>query len=516
MSDQNKGPKDSSKQKDQGPPELLPFEEKKTAPQADKKAEEVKADTTKKEDAFSFSEKKDYLLGHAPALLEKMHLGFIWDVLNIPNNAFRLTNFSNVGGQSVTAGLSLAGVSVCGVILFFSVFKVFGGVGNFLAPYYPDLGPALGKLDQGLVGKTGFLIAMGSLFTTVLGAFASLAIMEKYLDDAWGKLTYQSLEQRLSAYWVILTIIPFPFACTIIFNKNFEIFYYLLDPPVAAVVGSKALHLVIAAFSFGFVYKIFSKGTMGWRSSFVGAVWAALSFEITKNLFFAITLWQVGSQPIAASAVITMFLMVGWLIFSAFSFIMGAKISYVYEHKDVFGHLETYYIHQHDEEFIETKELRPLREISLICLIELTKKFCQVPIDGKMEDVGIDPNELAKLTFVGPERAKDVMSHLNEVGLITILHDGVRELAILRFSPEKITLEEFLGRIERRLGKNLPEPLEYTANQWFWKQYSAGISEKFGHLTLHQLFEKGAEMDKEAALQGKFSPFPMQEKKKAA
>lgn len=436
-------------------------------------------------------EDEDYDKHPVQRFFEDYNLEWIWNFIMLPKNTQEVTKFSKVSVQSVILGLSFLIVSMCGVIFFFAFCQIFGGMYDFLIPYYPESGDFLAKLDTGLQGRTGSIIGFMGLIGTIGSTFVCLNILEQYLDDSWGKLTSRKFEQQLTSYWVIITIASLPFLMALMLNKNLEIFHQFLGKRQALIVGSHIFHFALTGFSFAFVYKLFSKGTLEWRSCWMGSFWATLFFEVTKNLYFVVSMWQAKTQPIAATAFTFIFATFFWTFLSALYILYGGKIAFVFQNLDVFENLKSVFSQEiANSHQAEDRSLRPTREVALICLLDLTSKFLQFPKDGDIKEVGIDANQLSKLAYVDPEKAKKVLIHLQDVGLLTILHDGVREIGILRFSPDKVTIEEFLGRIERRYGKNIPQPLQFSANQWFWNEYSKALKTHFEGVNLRQLYER--------------------------
>jgi hypothetical protein len=182
-------------------------------------------------------------------------------------------------------------------------------------------------------------------------------------------------------------------------------------------------------------------------------------------------------------------LCIGFVLCSA-AVVFGNHVSYVDQFRAVLEEMEV--PHQRSEP-------RPTREVALAALLELSRRFYVG--EGPDPILGLDPIELARIARTTPQRGKDVIKLLENVGLVKIVRDGARETSILKVHPENLSLDEFLARLEQRVQSkflNVPTMLPDPSNQWFWQEYERALKDRFGGLSLKDLAELSMIMKKRA------------------
>jgi membrane protein len=80
---------------------------------------------------------------------------------------------------------------------------------------------------------------------------------------------------------------------------------------------------------FGLIFKIFPNRRVRWREAYFGAVFTGVFWEIAKYLFSMYIIRVVDYSKLygSLSAIIILFL---WLYYSAYIFLFGAELSYVF------------------------------------------------------------------------------------------------------------------------------------------------------------------------------------------
>ncbi|MGE3972965.1 MAG: YhjD/YihY/BrkB family envelope integrity protein [Bdellovibrionales bacterium] len=403
------------------------------------------------------------------------------DFLVVPFQAWRRTVFFEFGANSSLIGVAISSLFIAVMIGATGLLQYVGGLSAvFSRVHWLDL-VALKRIDDSLQGPVGSFLSALAIFSFIFGSFGVLRLIESVFDQQWGKITVSKFAQRIPTYWMTLTIVPSFLGTSIIWAL-----YLQLSPQTAPFsegvkIGSIFGQFVLSAFALTACYKIINHPMVAYRSAFVGGFWAALCFEIVKTALVATSTLEMNfSSPVGTFFVYAIFLCIGFVFVSA-GLVFGNHIAYTDQYRSI---LEKIYIpHQKTEQ-------RPTREIALAALIEMTRRF-YIKSDGE-QALGIDPLEIASLARTTPQRGKNVIRLLENVGLVKIIQDNVREIAVLKIHPESLSLDEFLARLEQRMpasGLNVPSPLPDASNTWFWQEYERALKDRFGSLSLKDLAE---------------------------
>jgi hypothetical protein len=330
----------------------------------------------------------------------------------------------------------------------------------------------------------------------VLIAFFQLHVMEKNIDDILGTVKSVTTGKKFNSYWIVLSFVPIPFGLSLLYSFANKFFGFTFGK---WAIFFPFIQLAISIFAFYMVYKLLSKGAYSFKVALVSAVWAAVAFEITKYLFLFF-LSKQASGPLATGVIVTFLLVWLWLVSISFIYAFCARIGYYYQFMQILS--------RENHEALKYSNSRAMREISLICLVEMTKRFYSNNKKGMLpsaHNLGLDVNDLCNFALITPARARDVIFHLNTVGLVQILQDSEREIAVLRFSPDSLTLEDFISRIEGRTNPpTLPAHVpQYLSNKWFWSEYSKMLKNSFGGLTLKDLLDMEIKGDPKKSLASK-------------
>ena len=157
---------------------------------------------------------------------------------------------------------------------------------------------------------------------------------------------------------------------------------------------------------------------------------------------------------------------------------MGAKVGVMVERDS----------YNSDDLSVAYDDNRPLKEVALVCLLEMTGRFSTDPTSN--ENTGLSPFELSCMSRVSPSFAMEAMIQLESVGLISILNNGDGRLCVLKFNPANLLLSDFVNRIAWESEDGFSPALNAYANQWFWQEHDSAVSQKFSGLTLQDLYDK--------------------------
>jgi len=409
----------------------------------------------------------------------------IGNLFRYPSEVFRRIALFELFSKSAVIGISTTILFITGFIFIYGLSQVFGGFHTIVTNLTGSAPESLYQLDLAFRNTHGFILASLCLIATAFGAFGLLRVVERTLDETWGVLNFKSFGARFPSYWLVLSTVPGLVLLSIFTTFVFTFSATASQLPFFVHTGFTGLKLISTFVSFTIIYRVLNNGDLKWESAAVGAIWPTLCFEFFKNFFLVIMALQEHS---ITTIIVGMLSLVTFSFISSFFLIVGANIAYIHQYKSIGDGSQL--------KRLETTEPRPTREIALACLLEITRRFLQKDQAENVPHIGIDPGELAFIAETSPKRAQHVLGLLDKVGLVKIVQEEERQAAILRFSPEKLTLDEFLARIESRIASphmEIPQPLKDESNQWFWKEYAATLNDRFGSLTLKTLAERSKE-----------------------
>ena len=375
--------------------------------------------------------------------------------------------------------IMLVGISV---MVFMGAFsQMAGGTAIVFAKFFPAAKSHyysfFNSIDKAFTGPIKVFAGIGFFPVVTMFSFTLINSMEKFLDDIWGTVRDESTSKKLFKYWLILSIVPIPVFFMLGSTFWFKLaagkwFLKWLVFPVVRMIGF--------SLSFAFIYKVLSKGVFNWKSALSAGAWNGVILEFVNQVFISVIISQFGAKNPASAVMGIVFFSGMWSFAAGCVFLFAGRVGYVSQFEDVFT----------DEQwdFVNKSDQRSMRETALICMLEMTKRFYEKEY-GLAYTVGLDSNELSLLAHISPGRAKEVINHLHYVNLIDILHDDEREVAMLKVSPEVLTLDEFMARVEERVGGATPDFVNYPSNRWFWSQYEKTLEGTFGALSLKKLYE---------------------------
>jgi len=412
--------------------------------------------------------------------------------LMLPINAWHRIVFFDFGANVSMVGVAISALFMTMMLGSAGLLQQFGGITTiFGGVHWLDL-VALKRVDEFLQGAFGNFLAAVAVLSFIFGSFGVLRLVESVFDQQWGKISIQTLVQRIPIYWMTLTIVPTFFAGSIGWALYSKLYTDTANASILVTAFSILGQFCFSILAFGALYKIINGLSISYRSSFYGSFWASIFFEVVKTSLVATTTYQMSfSSPIGTFLVYAILLCIGFVFVSG-ALVFGNHVAYTDQNRAILEKMEVPH---------QKSELRPTREIALVALLEMTRRFYIK--NGNTEAVlGLDALDLAKIARITPHRGTHIIRLLENVGLVKIIQDGHRETAILKVHPENLSLDEFIARLEQRVlakSLNVPAPLQDPSNTWFWQEYERAMKDRFGSLSLKDLAELSMIMKKKSA-----------------
>jgi len=304
-------------------------------------------------------------------------------------------------------------------------------------------------------------------------------------------VTKETFTQKLTLFWLIFTFSIFPIFGVYIFAFAHYFLGFEYGTNQVTGIAFMLIQMAMNVVWFAFIYRMLSKNVFSWSSALKSGFWAGVVVDATK----IVLLWgmskQGGLEPFAA--ILTSFIFVVlWFIVVSFVFTFCARIGYYHEFSTIFEGKGL--------QFLKSAGHRPLREITLVTLLEMSRRYYSNRDGAENNAAGLYLSDMCRLVAITPARAKQVVEHIVDVGLVKVFTDHEREILMLNFSPERLTLNEFMNRIERSSAGTFETLDIFPANKWFWDQYGKALQRNFGSLTIYDLYNMDFKQDEPTAV----------------
>lgn len=157
----------------------------------------------------------------------------------------------------------------------------------------------------------------------------------------WGAASiFRAIESTLNVVWKVKKDRPFFKKNLITIGAAFIVFIFLIGSVgisiwVSAIGATGLVRFVptisvfASIFLFGLVFWFFPNRKVKWKEAYFGALFTGVFWELAKYLFSLYITKVVDYSKIfgSLSAIVLMFL---WIYYSAYIFLFGAELSYVY------------------------------------------------------------------------------------------------------------------------------------------------------------------------------------------
>ena len=349
--------------------------------------------------------------------------------------------------------------------MIFSVFAAFPMFDSFsdqiqqfvFENFVPTSSEAIQQYIQEFSSKTSRLTAIGTAFL-ILSALLMMNTIEGALNDIWYITSNRKPIPKFMVYWAMLTLGP------ILIGASLAVTSYLTSFPLfsetAFIVGAKArllglLPFFATALACTLLYSIVPNTYVPLRHAFVGAVIAAILFELAKKGFaLYVTAFPTYQMIYGALATIPVFLV--WLYLSWMVVLLGAEISYCLYHKKGVT-----------QEAHDTSGHKLLSDFKLIGVLW----------QAQMQDSLLNEDEITQHDSLANMDIQSSLSRLNQGGLIHQTIDG-------QWALSKDSSRLTLADLYKTQSNTLPEiNPELTEQDPLAKALSTALTHTNRHIT---------------------------------
>lgn len=230
---------------------------------------------------------------------------------------------------SYTTLLALVPLSTL-VFGLFSVFPVFESwmttVQTFLYQHFvPASGDVVQKYLNQFANKSAQLTAFGLLFLIVT-ALMLLATIEESFNEIWRAPQKRKWLNRFLGYWAILTLGP------ILVGLSISLTSYVVSLPLfkasyfvgaARTVALNSLPVLAEILAFLLLYMVVPNVQVRFSHALIGAIFAAILFELTKR-GFALFVVKYSSYRLIYGAIAALPVFLIWIYLSWVITLLGA------------------------------------------------------------------------------------------------------------------------------------------------------------------------------------------------
>jgi len=235
------------------------------------------------------------------------------------------------------------------LVTVFSVFPMFEDVSaqiqDFIfSNFVPTSGQVVQEYIAGFVAKSRHLNITMPLFVFVT-SIMMMYTMEKALNRIWDTKPSGNLLKKVVMYWTVLTMGP------LLVGGGLALTSTMFG--VSGLAGMKVyllkfLPIIASTIGFFLIYLIVPNRKVNWKSAIVGAIVAAVLFEIAKRGFaWYVTTFPSITRIYGTLATIPIFLI--WVFLSWNIILLGGTIAATLETSRWRGHVQNY---SHNHRFL--------------------------------------------------------------------------------------------------------------------------------------------------------------------
>lgn len=219
---------------------------------------------------------------------------------------------------------SLAYTTILSVIpllaVSFALFQAFGGqetLNKTLTPYILNnlaegvSDEVVEKLESFIANAHGSAIGLGGLIGLIITSMSMLFSIEKAINRVWHAPMTRSLFQRISSYWLFITLGPLALAVAVGFMSTSQI-------PLTRLFPSGTGAFLMTALVFSAIYKFVPHTQVSKRCAVISGVATAAAFILAQNGFRIYTARTVSYNKIygslAAIPVMLLWIYIVWMI----------------------------------------------------------------------------------------------------------------------------------------------------------------------------------------------------------
>jgi membrane protein len=236
------------------------------------------------------------------------------------------------GALSFTTVLALVPLTAVALAVL-SIFPAFKSwmtvIQDFIyANFVPAFGEVVQRHMQQFALKAGRLTAIGVLFLAVT-AILLMATIEQAFNDIWRVKNTRRPLHRFLIYWAILTLGPLLIGLALsltsaLFSLSLFAGRGLLHGVRGGLLMGLPFFLELAA--FWLLYSVVPNAGVRWRHALIGALFAALLFEVAQQSF-ATFVYQVAAYQAVYGAVAALPVFLVWIYLSWVVILLGAVVT---------------------------------------------------------------------------------------------------------------------------------------------------------------------------------------------
>lgn len=265
--------------------------------------------------------------------------------------------------------------------------------------FVPTTGAVIQEYILGFVDK-----ARGLTVTMFLAVFVTSILMmntmEKALNRIFDSTSTRRLKTKIMMYWAVLTMGPLLVGGGIALSS--VLFEHSAFAPVKNFIIS-ALPVLSSTLAFFLIYLIVPNRKVKWKNAMIGAVFAAVCFELAKK-GFALYVTSIPSYQKVYGALATIPLFLIWMFLSWNIILIGGTITSTLETSRWRLHVQKYATNQR-----------------LLLVMEILKILRQANFDGKT----VSYVELSGLLYFVPDNElNNQLEWLTERHYITTSNAG--------------------------------------------------------------------------------------------
>lgn len=276
------------------------------------------------------------------------------------------------------------------------------------------------------------LVNLGALVGLLLAALGILTTAERVFNRIWKVRGTRSYLQKLSAFWVILTTSPFMVVASIWVEGFLVPEGGVIEKLTNAYWFVDALYNLLVPVFIGFIafsllYIFMPSARVNVRSAAVGALVAALLWELSKRAFYLYVL-HAGAVTNFYKQLATVPLFLIWLYVTWLILLLGGEISYVHQNLTTLS------------DFRAAKSPRCLRFprglIGLYLLLRVQAAFRSGGPPLKLTEIGEELGE-------SPDVVKPLIGRLAESGIL-VADIRAPDCYVLARHPATVKIQDVL------------------------------------------------------------------------
>ncbi|CNH83181.1 ribonuclease BN [Yersinia aldovae] len=218
------------------------------------------------------------------------------------------------------------------IFALFAAFPMFADISIKLKAFiFANFMPATGDIIQNyleqFVANSNRMTVVGTC-GLIVTALLLIYSVDRVLNIIWRSKTQRSLVFSFAVYWMVLTLGPILVGASMVISSYLLSLHWLANAQVDGMIDEvlRVFPLLISWFSFWLLYSVVPTVRVPARDAFIGALVAALLFELGKKAFtMYITLFPSYQLIYGVLAVIPILFL--WVYWSWCIVLLGAEIT---------------------------------------------------------------------------------------------------------------------------------------------------------------------------------------------